>query len=158
MSQRKGNITAGGSYKPNSELVSKPVSSRKTKKPAKPRVDRTPNAHFGRGRGYQRQGAITIGLDHVTYNFDTWSQARNVRKLLRRVLPALVSAVETRPRASNYGERHYAELMTAWRKRYTVVRDDFDALIERVPREISDYVMEHPAYSFAINHHMLVEE
>lgn len=132
--------------------------ARKTKKPAKPRVDRTPNAHFGRRPGYQRQGAITVGLDYVTYDFYTWSQARNARKMLRKVLPALVSTVEARPRSTHYNPRRYAALMTEWRKRYTVARDDFDALIERVPREISDYVMEHPAYSFAVNHHMLVEE
>jgi hypothetical protein len=97
-------------------------SMRQGKRPAKPRVDRTRNANFGLRLGNLREYNIThVGIG-LTFTCVSYSEQRNIRKVLRRDLPAYVIAKRT------YNIDNTAENLERKMTLYTVLLDRFERI------------------------------
>ena len=97
-------------------------SMRQGKRPAKPRADRTRNADFGLRAGNVREYNIThVGIG-LTFNCVSYTEQRNIRKVLRRDLPAYVIA--RRAYAIDNSDENLERKMAL----YTVLLDRFERI------------------------------
>ena len=129
MSQRNKDIRSMS----NAELTR---ATRQAKKPAKPREDRTRNAYARLHVGEHRFGFITVGMVQINYHASSWSQCRNARKFVRKVLPELLAHEQARPHNTSHD---YNERIGAWRNKRRELIEKASALYRRVPIEIVEF-------------------
>lgn len=101
----------------------KPIHvGRPGKRPAKPRTDRTRNADFGLRPGNAREYSIVDAFIKLDFTCVSYTEQRNIRKVLRRDLPAYVIAKRT------YNIDNTAENLERKMALYTVLLDRFERI------------------------------
>jgi hypothetical protein len=112
-----------------------------TKKPAKPRKDRTPHADFGLRHGHLRSYSITdIGV-RMTFTLSSYTQARTIRKLVRRLFGEYNVA---RTQFAHLIRREPdPKIVGAAQARVIEMHNDIRLKLERLPVEVGDRLRNH---------------